>query len=661
VLDNGDLPLRNARAVIFGTDRSAVTDATGRFLITNVPPGAQRLLIDGSGIVDSQGRIFPGLEFDLNVIGGVENSLPMPIYLPPLSTDPQSVARITDPVASPITLQIPGIPQATLTLLAGTIVSNHNGPASAGNPITVRLSRVNNDRVPMPPPNGSVFTLAGTVQPAGTHFSIPARVCSPNTGMLPGAQVDIFSFDHDVGQFLSIGFATVSEDGATVCSNPGFGINKAGWFGATPPPPPTTETKNCRVVSVTANPNPVSIPQVVGPPISGEVVITATTDPSSKTVTWSGDLGDTPNISGNTLRTRYGTPGEKMVTATCEQSSKAVTVKVVQADLDIQGLSEADEDSVGGLVVRNFDTNSAPRKRIIIQKIAPSSFTGNVILTSGSTKIKAFTAATGGTEITFNGTDNKFANSGLPKDLFVEGTGFSDTMRDVQLRTEIENVANSNDTVSFTVLWVDQPVVLTAGTISADNDKKNGYQGWTVANTLSLGVQFYNANFGARMGWGTEAGALVHPSNFNYPGNDLKLEREVEFHDWIGNGTSSIDQRSFSASIPPANDTGPPAARDDNPPPNGIIYDWDAPGLAIPSAPQNQIRRTRNNFKAFASITIDGTAVRSSPIRNYFVRFSMKQTAPGNGSTWVILNPVDVVGDNQAGNGTTTLTWNLVP
>jgi hypothetical protein len=39
----------------------------------------------------------------------------------------------------------------------------------------------------------------------------------------------------------------------------------------------------------------------------------------------------------------------------------------------------------------------------------------------------------------------------------------------------------------------------------------------------------------------------------------------------------------------------------------------------------------------------------------------MKQTAPGNGSTWVILNPVDVVGDNQAGNGTTTLTWNLVP
>ena len=319
VLDNGDLPLRNTRAVIFGTDRSAVTDETGRFLITNVPPGAQRLFIDGGDIVDSQGRIFPDLEFDLNVISGVENSLPMPIYLPPLSTDPQSVARITGPVTSPVTLQIPGIPQATLTLLGGTIVSNHTGPASAGNPITVRLSRVNNDRVPMPPPNGSVFTLAGTVQPAGTHFSIPARVCSPNTGLPPGAQVDIFSFDHDVGQFLSIGFATVSEDGSVVCSNPGFGINKAGWFGATPPPPPTTETKNCRV-TVTRNPTQAGIGK--------QVTFTATTDPSGRSVTFGGDRGDNPVQSGNTLTTTYSTPGRKTVTARCEQSTGSASVEI---------------------------------------------------------------------------------------------------------------------------------------------------------------------------------------------------------------------------------------------------------------------------------------------------------------------------------------------
>ena len=319
VLDNGDRPLRNARAVILGTDRSAFTDSTGRFLITNVPPGPQLLFINGSTIADSQGRIFPDLEFDLNVISGVENSLPMPIYLPPLATDPQSVATITGPVTTQIVLKMPGVPESTLTLLPGTIVSNHTGQASASNPITVRLSRVNNDRVPMPPPNGSVFTLAGTVQPAGTHFNPPAKICAPNTGMPPGAQVDIFSFDHDVGQFLSIGFATVSEDGSAICSNPGFGIDKAGWFGGTPPPPPTTEPKNCQV-SLTVNPTQSQV--------GDQVTFTATTIPAGRPVTFGGDRGDNPVQNGQTLTTSYSTGGRKTVTVMCEQSMATATVDV---------------------------------------------------------------------------------------------------------------------------------------------------------------------------------------------------------------------------------------------------------------------------------------------------------------------------------------------
>jgi outer membrane protein assembly factor BamB len=242
VLDNEDRPLENARAVIQGTNREALSDAQGRFLITNVPPGAQRLFVDGSQIHDTQGRTFPNLEFDTNVISGTENSLGMSVCLPPLTADSKSMKTITGPVTQAVVLQLPGVPEATLTLLPGTIVRNKKGPASASNPITVSLSRVNSDRVPMPPPNGSTFTLAGTVQPAGTQFDPPAALCQPNSvGLRPGAQVDIFSFDHDVGQFVSIGLATVTEDGSRVCSNAGFGIRKAGWHGATPPPPPSTD------------------------------------------------------------------------------------------------------------------------------------------------------------------------------------------------------------------------------------------------------------------------------------------------------------------------------------------------------------------------------------------------------------------------------------
>jgi hypothetical protein len=45
----------------------------------------------------------------------------------------------------------------------------------------------------------------------------------------------MYSFDHDLGHFVSIGPATVSEDGMLIRSNPGVGILKAGWHcGGTP-------------------------------------------------------------------------------------------------------------------------------------------------------------------------------------------------------------------------------------------------------------------------------------------------------------------------------------------------------------------------------------------------------------------------------------------
>ena len=46
---------------------------------------------------------------------------------------------------------------------------------------------------------------------------------------VPGEQVEMFSFDHDLGEFVATGTATVSEDGTQICSDPGFGIVKSGW------------------------------------------------------------------------------------------------------------------------------------------------------------------------------------------------------------------------------------------------------------------------------------------------------------------------------------------------------------------------------------------------------------------------------------------------
>jgi hypothetical protein len=52
----------------------------------------------------------------------------------------------------------------------------------------------------------------------------------PNVEGLPAGRVtEFYSFDHDLGHFVSIGPGTVSDDGTVVTSNVGVGIVKAGW------------------------------------------------------------------------------------------------------------------------------------------------------------------------------------------------------------------------------------------------------------------------------------------------------------------------------------------------------------------------------------------------------------------------------------------------
>jgi hypothetical protein len=364
-------------------------------------------------------------------------------------------------------------------------------------------------------------------------------------------------------------------------------------------------------------------------------------------------------------------PGDNIASASATLNDPCPTTTV---SITVSGVANADKATVGGLVVLNSDSNNALRQQITVEQAQPASYAGNVTLTRNSAKVKVFTAATNGSEITFNGTDNKFANSTLPRSFYVEGAAFSGTMRDVTLTVTSDDGAT--DHATFTVLWVDQPTVLFTGQLNPNNSARQVYINWTEAGWDQLGLQTYNASFGARFGWGTEASATVHPSNFAYPNYELRLDRDNAYHDWYDNGSGTIGQRNFNNTYPPGNDTGPIDAKDVDPQPNGTIYDWDAPGLALDAAPHNQIQRTRNNFKAYAVLcngnlvncdddwhnftnVPNGALIRSSQVRLYFVIFSMQQIGPSNGHNWAIIDPPDVSGDNQAGYGTTRLTWNL--
>ncbi len=94
----------------------------------------------------------------------------------------------------------------------------------------VSVTVVHDDKVPMVPSFGQQPRLIVTIQPAGARFEPPARLTLPNVeGFAPGQVAEMYSFDHDLGHFISIGPATVSEDGSVVSSNNGVGIVKAGW------------------------------------------------------------------------------------------------------------------------------------------------------------------------------------------------------------------------------------------------------------------------------------------------------------------------------------------------------------------------------------------------------------------------------------------------
>jgi hypothetical protein len=72
--------------------------------------------------------------------------------------------------------------------------------------------------------------LIVTIQPHGAKFDPPARLTLPNTDAHPPlAEIEMYSYDHDLEEFVTIGLGTVSRDGSTVTSNPGSGVIKAGW------------------------------------------------------------------------------------------------------------------------------------------------------------------------------------------------------------------------------------------------------------------------------------------------------------------------------------------------------------------------------------------------------------------------------------------------
>ena len=219
VLDNQNSPIGGVSIRVEGTTLTTQSNDQGQFLITNAPVGYVKLIADGS--TAGRSGTWPTLEYAVYTIAGQNNTLEMPVYLLPI--DVRRGIFVDETTGG--TLTIPEMPGFALTVAPGSAM--FPGGSRTG---TISATLVHSDKVPMSPGFGQQPRFIVTIQPPGVHFETPAALTIPNAdGLAPGQVTEMYSFDHDLGQFVSIGTGSVSEDGSVIRSDPGVGIIKGGW------------------------------------------------------------------------------------------------------------------------------------------------------------------------------------------------------------------------------------------------------------------------------------------------------------------------------------------------------------------------------------------------------------------------------------------------
>lgn len=277
VQDNQGDPVPGVTLFVEGSETGTTADVEGQFTLADVPVGDVVLHADAS--TAARPGTWANLSFDLHTLPGVDNRLEKPIYILPLDLPSGKIVGDSEDV----TIEVPEVPGFSLTVLAGSATFPDGSMTGL-----VSVTPVHADKIPMAPGSGMQPRFIVTVQPAGAHFDPPAPVTFPNVdGLPPGTVTEMFSFDHDLAEFVSIGTGTVSEDGTVVRSDPGFGIVKAGWHCAAP----QSGSGASAALTVSLSPDPIEIQ------LAGEASVTANGSPprDAEYLNWTVEAGELDN------------------------------------------------------------------------------------------------------------------------------------------------------------------------------------------------------------------------------------------------------------------------------------------------------------------------------------------------------------------------------
>jgi hypothetical protein len=225
-------------------------------------------------------------------------------------------------------------------------------------------------------------------------------------------------------------------------------------------------------------------------------------------------------------------------------------------------------------------------------------------------------------------------------DVVIKGITESSTADNIRLTAKVGNSTQGKK--DFSVVWVSISILTTfEDSIPTDNSARDAYA--SNMGSARLGT-FFSIGFAAEL-WrnGVQITGTVMPSNFT---GSIMLQREVVYY-------QKYDDETLIEQDGPFPDNSEAPMRDDNPQSGnsgGKVYDLDAPGTGNgPSQPLGRILRIRTNYRQWA---VFGTMKVSDDFL-WFSRLSVIKMSSGDQLY------DDVSGDNKAGSGTTSLSWNL--
>jgi hypothetical protein len=196
---------------------AVVTDA-GNNRLAGVP--VTFTVTSGGGTLNGNSNLSL-VKFDITTVAGQTNTIGMPIFLPVLD----QINKLCVTPTTGGTLVLPSSPGFSLTVTAGS--ASFPGGSKTG---CISVTPVHIDKSPMTPGFGQQPRFLVTIQPVGTTFNPPAAISIPNVdGLRPRTITELYSYDHDLASFVSIGTGQVSSDGFSIISSPGVGVMKAGW------------------------------------------------------------------------------------------------------------------------------------------------------------------------------------------------------------------------------------------------------------------------------------------------------------------------------------------------------------------------------------------------------------------------------------------------